>query len=93
MTISFDEETILDRLEAIDKSGTYHHFRPLTEAADEYIRWAETPQERVYTGIKQLDAAMRGTAPSEITLVQGFTHSGKTLLITEILLNNPDIPI
>lgn len=65
----------------------------MREAADEYIHWAETPELRIYTGIKELDDAMRGTAPGELTLIQGFTHSGKTLIATEILLNNPDTPI
>ena len=56
------------------------------------MRWASTPELRVYTGIKQFDEAMRGTGPGELTLIQGFTHSGKTLLGTEILLNNPETP-
>lgn len=82
------EETILQNLEAIEQHGAYRFYKPLKEAADEFIHWAQTPGERVYTGIKVLDDAMRGTAPGELTLIQGFTHSGKTLLATEILLNN-----
>lgn len=82
------EETILENLKDIEQHGAYRFYKPLKEAADEFIRWAETPGERVYTGIKVLDDAMRGTAPGELTLIQGFTHSGKTLLATEILLNN-----
>lgn len=82
------EETILQNLEGIEEHGAYRFYRPLKEAADEFIHWAQTPGERVYTGIKILDEAMRGTAPGEFTLIQGFTHSGKTLLATEILLNN-----
>lgn len=84
-----DEEQIAANLQAIDKGGAYRFYKPLTEAADEFIRWAETPAERVYTGIQPFDDAMRGTAPGELTLIQGFTHSGKTLMATEILLNNP----
>lgn len=81
------------RLLQIDQGNAYEHYRPLRDAADEFIQWARTPELRVYTGIPELDAAMRGTAPGELTLVQGFTHSGKTLVMTETMLNNPDTPL
>lgn len=92
MTIH-DESLVLDRLSKIDESGAYQHYRPLTEAADEYVVWAETPAARVYTGIRELDEAMRGTAPGELTLIQGFTHSGKTVVATEIMLSNRHRPM
>ncbi len=87
------EDRIAARLGSFEENNCYAHYRPLSEAADEFIHWAETPGERVYTGIPELDRAMRGTAPGELTLIQGFTHSGKTLVATEIMLNNPDTPM
>ncbi|MFO0417797.1 MAG: DnaB-like helicase C-terminal domain-containing protein [Planctomycetota bacterium] len=86
-------DSIQSKLESIEQGMAYEHYRPLREAADEFIAWAKTPQLRVYTGIPELDAAMRGTAPGELTLVQGFTHSGKTLVMTELMINNPDTPL
>ncbi len=62
---------------------------PLARAIDDYEGWASTPQERVYTGVDALDAAMRGTAPGQLTLITGFAHSGKTLFTTKMLLHNP----
>lgn len=88
-----DEDAILAELERVAEEGSYELYRPLVSAADEFIAWAERPQDRVYTGIPSLDKAMRGTAPGEVTLIQGFTHSGKTLVATELMLNNPNIPI
>ncbi|UOF82139.1 dnab like replicative helicase [Caudoviricetes sp.] len=88
-----DEDAILAEVERVEEEGAYEHYRPLMQAADEFIAWAETPQDRVYTGIKSLDKAMRGTAPGEVTLIQGFTHSGKTLVATELMKNNPDVDI
>lgn len=92
--VSDRNDPIAQRLAEIEASDTklYRHFKPLTDAANEFIAWAETPHLRVYTGIPVLDAAMRGTAPGEITIIQGFTHSGKTLVATEILLNNNETP-
>lgn len=88
-----NEDEIQQRLQTYETDGAYAHYRPLSQAADEFIHWAETPGERVYTGIQELDVAMRGTAPGELTLIQGFTHSGKTLVATEIMLNNPHTPL
>lgn len=90
--MSLDEQDIFDNLVSIETNNAYKHFRPLREAADEFISWASTPEARVYTGINALDQAMRGTAPGELTLIQGFTHSGKTLLVTEMMLNNSHTP-
>jgi len=66
----------------------YRFFRPLEDAAGEWVRWARSPEKRIYTGIPELDAAMRGTAPGELTIVAGFAHSGKTVVTTQVILNN-----
>ena len=87
------EQEIQRRLEDFQQHRAYEHYRPLRDAADEFIAWARDPSSRVYTGVPELDAAMRGTAPGELTLIQGFTHSGKTLLATELITNNPDTPM
>lgn len=89
----FGESQIAARLAQLEKENAYEHYRPLRDAADEFISWAIDPASRVYTGIPELDDAMRGTAPGELTLIQGFTHSGKTLVATELLMNNPDTPL
>jgi len=65
-------------------------YRPLADAADEFVRWAQSPHERVYTGIADLDAEMRGIAPGELCLVTGYSHSGKTLVLLEMLKANRD---
>lgn len=87
------DEQIAARLDQFEHNQAYEHYRPLREAADEFISWARDPAARVYTGIEELDAVMRGTAPGEVTLIQGFTHSGKTLVATEMILNNPNTPL
>lgn len=84
---------IAERLAQLEQENAYEHYRPLRDAAQEFISWAADPASRVYTGIAELDDAMRGTAPGELTLIQGFTHSGKTLVATELLLNNANTPL
>jgi replicative DNA helicase len=65
-------------------------FKPLSDAADEFVRWAQSPEKRVMLGIPDLDAEMRGIAPGELALIIGYSHSGKTLTLLEILKNNRD---
>lgn len=66
------------------------HYIPLVEAAYDFQQWAEHPELRVYTGIDELDRRMRGTAPGELTQILGFSHGGKTVVASQILLNNRD---
>jgi KaiC/GvpD/RAD55 family RecA-like ATPase len=65
-------------------------FKPFADAADDYVRWAQSPQERIYTGIQPIDAEMRGIAPGEMCELMGYSHSGKTLVLLEILKQNRD---
>jgi len=65
-------------------------YRPLTDAVNEFVHWAQTPEERIYLGFDELDAQMRGIAPSEMLLINGYSHSGKTMFLLSILARNSD---
>lgn len=65
-------------------------YRPLSDAIDDYVHWAQHPDERIYFGFQDLDAQVRGIAPSELCLINGFSHSGKTLFLLQILVANRD---
>lgn len=69
---------------------SYSYYKPLSAAADEYVTWAQTETDRVYTGIHQLDSQMRGIAKGEMTLILGYSHSGKTLVLMQMLKANRD---
>lgn len=73
---------------AIEPHKQHHYYRPLDEAAHEFVRWAQSPHERIYTGFADLDEQMRGIAPGEMTLLIGYSHSGKTLTLLEMLRAN-----
>ncbi len=68
----------------------FRHYRPLVDAADDYIRYAQSPHEQVYTGIRAIDREMRGIAPGEVCMITGYSHAGKTLLLMEVLRHNAD---
>ena len=85
--VAGEADVVSDRTHAAPPLRLY---KPLSSAAEEYQRWAEHPEQRVYTGIPELDARMRGTAPGEMTQILGFSHGGKTVVATQILLSNVD---
>jgi hypothetical protein len=71
-------------------SPDYRMYSPLSDAADSFVRWAQSPQERVHLGINRIDAELRGIAPGEIAMMLGFAHGGKTLVLLHALRNNRD---
>lgn len=70
--------------------ATFNYYVPLVRAADDYVHWAQTPNERIYLGFADIDQQMRGIAPAEMCLINGYSHSGKTLALLQILVANRD---
>ena len=85
------EERIMDRINLFEEEGVTE-YRPLGEEVDNYIDFAKHPERRVYTGIEAIDSQTRGLAPSELMIVSGFAHNGKTVLTVEIILANEGAP-
>jgi KaiC/GvpD/RAD55 family RecA-like ATPase len=86
-------DKIQKNLDQIEAAGVGRYYKPLASAADEFIHFAENPDQRIHTGIPIFDEAIRGVAPGELLLINGFAHSGKTVLATEILMANTDNPM
>ena len=68
----------------------YRMYEPLSEAAHSFVRWAQSPQDRVHLGLPLIDAEMRGIAAGEMAMMLGFAHGGKTLLLLHSLQQNRD---
>jgi replicative DNA helicase len=86
------EENIISRLNIYEETEQTEYI-PLDAAVDDYKNFALHPENRVWTGIKQIDDATRGLAPGELCLINGFAHNGKTVLVVEILIRNEGMPI
>ncbi len=65
----------------------YRHYRPFVDAVRDFTREARQTK-RIYTGIEEFDAEMRGVGPGHLCVIVGYSHSGKTLLLTDILRRN-----
>lgn len=94
-----DDTTLNQRWEMVGRGElvstpepfTQHtYYKPLAHAVDEFVHWAQTPDERIYLGFESLDNQMRGVAPSEMLLINGYSHSGKTLFLLSVLNRNRD---
>lgn len=68
-------------------------FKPLSDAVNEFVHWAQTPEERIYLGFDPLDNQMRGLAPAEMLLINGYSHSGKTMFLLSVLAHNAHRPV
>jgi len=97
-----DDATLAQRWSAIGRGEsisppeahpTHTFYKPLTEAVTEFVHWAQTPEERIRLGFDPLDDQMRGIAPSEMLLINGYSHSGKTMFLLSVLAHNSKHPI
>lgn len=85
-----DPDDVFAEEKAFFPEVDHRYYAPLSDAAEEYVRWSRNPGERIYTGIDEFDLAMRGLAPSELMLVVGYAHSGKTVFTTQVVQHNHD---
>lgn len=95
-----DDATLNKRWEAVGRGELnptpeshppqHTYYKPLSDAVNEFVHWAQTPDERIYLGFDALDNQMRGVAPAEMLLVNGYSHSGKTLFLLSVLNKNRD---
>lgn len=76
-----------------ESQPAHTYYKPLTDAVNEFVHWAQSPEERVYLGFEPLDDQMRGIAPSEMLLINGYSHSGKTMFLLSVLAHNAHLPV
>lgn len=55
--------------------------------------FAANPRQRVRTGIPSLDIITEGPAAGEVYTIMGRSFSGKSLVATNIMANNPKLPL
>ena len=65
----------------------YRHYRPLVDAATAFIKEAQD-KNRIFTGVDVLDEQMRGIGSGHLCVVTGYSHSGKTQLVLDMLRHN-----
>lgn len=76
--------------EAEQAQQNYRYVKPLTLAADGLIEYMSNPQGRFMTGLPELDTMTRGFGRGELVMVTGRAHSGKTQIVLNAIVHNPD---
>lgn len=67
----------------------FRFYKPFVTAVDTYVREAQDG-ERIYFGIPEFDSQIRGVGKSQLCIINGYSHSGKTLFLAHILRHNRD---
>jgi len=71
----------------------YKYFRPTSDAVDKWVDYAAGSEDRYYLGLPGIDDKMRGVWPSDVLVVTGRAHSGKSaVLLSSIVKNLKDDP-
>lgn len=65
-------------------------FRTVTEQVGRLRDFAANPKQRVPTGLAALDAHILGPAWGEVFMFLGRSFTGKSLIATNLMANNPD---
>lgn len=68
----------------------YRLVRPLLRAADSLVSFASQPERRVLLNLDEIDEQTMGIGPGELAYITGFSHSGKTQVILNALLQQRD---
>jgi KaiC/GvpD/RAD55 family RecA-like ATPase len=68
----------------------YRMVKPLSVAAESLVAFASQPERRVMLGLPEIDEQTMGVGPGELAYVTGFSHSGKTQVILNALLQQRD---
>ena len=71
----------------IIERGKFRHYKPFVDAVKTYVNEARDG-ERIMFGIPEFDQQIRGVGRSQLCIINGFSHSGKTLLLAHILRHN-----
>jgi len=95
--VALDEAEIEARLQGFDlrpADQPYRFFQPTHTAVDRWVEYAAGSQDRFFLGLKEIDNKMRGVWPSDVLVVTGRAHSGKSAVllsaIAKSLHEDPD---
>ena len=76
-----------------DEPSVMRGFSTLADQVKNLRNFAANPRQRVRTGIESLDYITEGPAAGEVYTVLGRSFSGKSLVATQIMANNPEMPM
>ena len=89
--VALSEADIDARLEGADVQPTgrnYRYFQPSHKAVDKWVEYAVGSHDRFFLGLGDIDTKMRGVWPSDVLVVTGRAHSGKSAVLLSAIAKN-----
>lgn len=89
MTQLLSDEEIAARIREAETQPRYRFIKPLAEVGESLID-ALRVEDGITLGLTQIDVLTRGFRPTDLVIITGFAHSGKTQMVNQMLVENPD---
>ena len=89
--VALTAEEIDARLSGIDLpegEPQYKFFKPTSEAVDRWVEYAKGSHDCFHLGLQDIDSRMRGVWPSDVLVVTGRAHSGKSAVLLSSMARN-----
>ena len=83
-----DVEARLASLNISEEGEGYKFFRPTSEAVDRWVEYAKGSEDCFNLGLQDIDEKMRGVYPSDVLVVTGRAHSGKSAVLFSSIARN-----
>lgn len=80
-------------LHKLDTAPSMRGFSTISDHVKALRTFAANPRQRVRTGLESLDHITEGPAAGEVYTILGRSFSGKSLVATQIMANNPEMPM
>ena len=89
--VALTTEEIDARLAGIDLpegEPQYKFFKPTAQAVDRWVEYAKGSHDCFHLGLQDIDQKMRGVWPSDVLVVTGRAHSGKSAVLFSSIARN-----
>ena len=89
--VALTTEEIDARLAGIDLpegEPQYKFFKPTSDAVDRWVEYAKGSHDCFHLGLQDIDSRMRGVWPSDVLVVTGRAHSGKSAVLLSSMARN-----
>jgi hypothetical protein len=89
--VALTAEEIDTRLAGIDLpegEPQYKFFKPTANAVDRWVEYAKGSHDCFHLGLQDIDSRMRGVWPSDVLVVTGRAHSGKSAVLFSSIARN-----
>ena len=85
---SEDVDALLESVDIPEGETQYKFFRPTSAAVERWVEYAKGSHDCFYLGLTDIDQKMRGVWPSDVLVVTGRAHSGKSAVLLSSIARN-----